>query len=396
MTDLETRVRDELAARAEDAGSWRVGGGRLRRVAQQRRSVRRRVYGTAAAVVTAVGLAGALLPGGQGAPAPDGLPVEPPLTVLPDDLRPEPSWTSVPLSDEMLRRAVTAARGSRYMEVLVSIRVPGSEQVLVVLGDEHPEGSVRVVTVTFDSAEPDAPVRRGTGASYPSYRSLVAQPAFDGDGAVLVVLVPLIVGDVVEVSSSEPGRPVVRTSAFLRDRLAIVPITSPESVTRLRILKRGEPRLDTIPAGALLGDEVPRTLERVVASTAGQRPQQPVQVRTDGHAACRVTAGGWWPQGHAFADWNPVDAACAEVDGALRLLLAGDRRYSSVAGIAPPAARVVRLHWSGGEASEVATAGGDVNAFVGPVSRPAGSLVRAEAVDRAGEVVATLEPVPGP
>jgi hypothetical protein len=292
----------------------------------------------------------------------------------------------------MLRRAVAAAVGSRDAEVLVSTRLPGSEQVLVCLGSETPDGWVRVVTVTFDSTEPGTRVRRGTGASYPSYGSLIAQPAHDGDGAVLVVLVPSTIGDTVEVTSSEPGAPPARTSGFLHDRLAMVPIGGPEAVTGVRVLHRGAPRLETIPAGSLLGAEVPRNLTRVVASTGPQRPGQPVQVRTNGRVACRLTVGGWWPQGRAYATWNPVDAACADVDGSLDLLLTPGRDDAGVAGVAPAAARTVRLHWQGGASSDVATAGGDVNAFVGPVRRPAEQLVRAEAVDASGRVVATAAP----
>jgi hypothetical protein len=277
------------------------------------------------------------------------------------------------------------------MEVLVSTQLPDSEQVLVVLRAAAPDGWMQVVTATFDSTEPGARVRRGTSASYPSYGSLVAQPAYDGAGAVLVVLVPSTVGDTVEVTSSVPGRATVRTSGFLRDRLAIVPVAAPDAVTRVRVLHRGLPRLSTIPAGWRLGPDVPRSLERVVASTGTDRPD-PVQVRTDGRTACRLTAGGWWPQGQGYADWNPVDGACAQVDGSLQLLLAGARDRTGVAGVAPRDARSVRLHWAGGATSVVPTTGGDVNAFVGPLRRVASSLVRAEAVDVAGRVVATARP----
>jgi RNA polymerase sigma-70 factor (sigma-E family) len=391
MTDLETGVRDGLAARAEDAGPWRVVGARLRRRADQRRSARRRAVATVATTVAALGLAGALLSGGPDSPDQDRPPVEPTVTLLPDvDLEPEPSWTSVQLTDGMVRRAVVAALGGTGMELLVSTRLPASGQVLVVLGEDTPDGWVRVVTVTFDSTDPGARLRRGTSARYPSYGSLVAQPAVDGDGAALVVLVPSTVGDTVEVTSSEPGQPSVRTSGFLRDRLAIVPIGAPDAVTRLRILHRGAPRLDTVPAGSLLGSDVPRNLAWVVASTGAQRPHRPVQVRTNGRSACRMTVAGWWPQGQVVVDWNPVDAACAEVNGSLQLL-PGDRS-TSLAGVAPPRARAVRLHWAGGAASVVPTEGGDVNAFVGPVRRPVNTLVRAEAVDATGEVVATATP----
>lgn len=388
MTDLETTVRDELAVRGEAAGPWRVAGPELRAVARRRRARRLRVAAVAASSVLVVGgvLALSADPTEPDRPRVDRV-TEPP------DPDPEPSWTRVPLTEDMFQRAVTAALGGTDMRVLVSVRLPGSEQVVAVLTHDVPEdGTVRAVTVTFDSTEPGARVRRGTGARYASYDSLIAQPAYDGDGAVLVVVVPSTVGDTVEVVSSAPGGQPVRTSAFLRHRLALVPIASPEAVTRLRLLQRGEPRLDTIPAGSLLGPDVPRTLERVVASTGTERPAQPVQVRTDGSTACRVTAGGWWPQGQAYVDWNPFDAACAAVDGGLRLLLADDRRYSSVAGIAPPPAASVRLHWRDDSVTTVPTTGGDVNAFLGPLSRRADRLVLAEAVGRDGAVIASAVP----
>jgi hypothetical protein len=394
VTDLETRVRDDLVSRAEEVGPWAVPGARLRRAAQRRRAARRRVVAAVTAAVAVAGVVGGLMTGRGAPPAPDGGPTVPPVTGGPDaDLGRERSWTSVELTDGMLQRAVVAASGGTDMDVLVSTRLPGSEEVLAVLASAAPDGSVRAVTVTFASADPDATVRRGTAAAYPSYDSLIAQPAVHGDGAVLVVIVPSTVGDTVEVTSSEPGRPSVRTSGFLHDRLAFVPIGRPDAVTRLRVLHRGEPRLDTIPAGALLGPDVPRTVDRIVATTREPRPEQPVQVRTDGRTACRLTAGAWWPDGQPAMDWNPFDAGCAELDGSLQLLLAEDLRYSSVAGVAPAGARSVRLHWAGGAVTDVPTVGGDVNAFLAPVARRPDRLVRAQALDAAGAVVAEVAPL---
>jgi hypothetical protein len=62
MTDLETRVRDELSARAMDAGGGHLSGQQIRRAASVRRARRLRsaaVLGTAAAVAAVV--AGAAL-----------------------------------------------------------------------------------------------------------------------------------------------------------------------------------------------------------------------------------------------------------------------------------------------------------------------------------------------
>jgi hypothetical protein len=274
----------------------------------------------------------------------------------------------------------------------VATRVGPSGHVVVLLASEPVRGGeLSVATVTFGSDRPGAPVRSGTLGRYPSRSSLVAQPARLGDGAVLVVLLPPRLGDTVQVTLSRSGAPLQRVSGFVEDRLALVslPAAGPADVTRLQVLEAGRTAVDLVPAGSLLGDDVPRTLDRVV-TRLGPEPQQ-VQVRTDGRTACRMTVGGWW-DGPPYLAWNPFDTACAAVDGGLHLLLADDRRYSSVAGIAPPDARSVRLHWAGGAVTEVATSGGDVNAFLGPLDRRPDRLVRAEALDGSGQVVATAMP----
>ncbi|MCY7340668.1 MAG: hypothetical protein LH603_02070, partial [Pseudonocardia sp.] len=148
----------------------------------------------------------------------------------------------------------------------------------------------------------------------------------------------------VVATSSMPGRRLTRTSAFLTDRLALVPITSPESVTRLRVLREGRTVVDTIPA---------------------------------------------------FVAWNPLDTACAPVDGRLHLMLADDRRYSSVAGLAPAGTTSVRLYWRSGDDSAVSevpvTTTDGVTAFVDSSGRRPDHLVRAEAT-QAGDVIGTVLP----
>lgn len=194
------------------------------------------------------------------------------------------------------------------------------------------------------------------------------------------------------VTTSLPGRDKKDTTRPVTDRLALVPIDRPDSVTRVRVLRRGVTVFDSVPADALLGPEVPRTLSRVVASEATGRLHRPVQVRTDGRTACRVTAGGFHPQGAQAAHWNLTDAACAEIDGSLRLLLADDRS-STVAGLAPPQARAVRLHWRDGSVSVVDTTWRDeVNAFVDPEHRRADRLVLAEAIDSHGVATDSVRP----
>jgi hypothetical protein len=277
------------------------------------------------------------------------------------------------------------------MSPVAAARIPGSDRVVVLLGGRRaPDGSVWIGSATFDPAQTGSAAVSGTTGTFPSYSSLIALPVHDGDATMLVLLLPPGIGDTVEATSSVPGRPLQRTSAFVHDRMAFVPVLGPESVTRVRVLREGRPVVDTIPASSSLGADVPRTLERVVA-TSGGPPNQPVQVRTDGTTACRLTVGGWW-DGPAYVPWNPFDAACAPVDGRLHLLLAVDRRYSSVAGLAPPGTTSVRLAWRDGAATEVSVTRGGAHAFVDSSGRRPDLLVRAEALDAQGLVLATETP----
>jgi hypothetical protein len=388
--DLEAQVRAELAARAADAGVLPVTGAALRESARRRRIARLRAGAVAVAVVAVVTVGAAVLrdPSDDAAPAPVE---QPSTTTTTAPTEPDPAWLQVPLSDDMVARVVTAAGGDDSTTPVVSAKVPGSDRVVVLLaGLPAADGSVWVASATLESDQPGAAAESGTSGQYPSYTSLIALPARDGDANLLVVLTPSGVGDTVEATSSVPGVSVRRTSVFADDRLALVPITAPESVTRVRVLRQGRAVVDTIPAGSLLGPAVPRTLERVVTSSAGP-PSQPVQVRTDGSTACRLTVGSWW-DGPAYITWNPFDSACAPVDGDFHLLLAADRRYSSVAGVAPSGTSVVRLTWRDGSATELPVAHDKVPAFIDSSGRAPVRLVRAEALDQRGQVLASAVP----
>ena len=258
---------------------------------------------------------------------------------------PDPAWLQVPLHDAAYQQVLAATGGDSQAAPLLTARLP-SGRVAVLVATERVDPRLWVAGATLASDQPGAHAVSGTSGHFPSYDSLIAVPVRDGDRTVLVVLLPSRLGDTVEATSSLPGQPVRRTSAFVHDRFALVPVTSPEAVTRVRVLARGRAVVDTIPAGSLLGPDVPRTVDRVV-TTSGGPPNQPVQVRTDGRTACRLTVGGFW-DGPAYVPWNPFDAACAPVDGRLHLLLAADRRYSSVAGLAPAGAATVRLSWRHG------------------------------------------------
>ena len=317
----------------------------------------------------------------------------PPATSVPTpswpEAQPAASWRSVELTDDMWQQALDATGADASWSPLVSTRVPDGPQVVVLLGSRSAGEGLTVVTVTFASDRPGAQAVAGTRGVYRSLSSMVAQPArVDGSG-VLVVLLPGDIGDTVTVTNSRPGEDLPDTTAFVEDRMALVPIVAPEAVTRVVVQRAGRTVLDTVPAGMLLGDDVPRTLQTVVTSN-GAFPQ-PVQVRTDGRTACRMTAGTWW-DGPPYVPWNPFDTACATVDGDLHLLLAEDRRYSSVAGIAPPTATQVRLRWRDGGTTTVRTTGGEVNAFLGPQDGSPRRLLLAEALASDGTVLATALP----
>ena len=66
-----------------------------------------------------------------------------------------------------------------------------------------------------------------------------------------------------------------------------------------------------------------------------------------------MTVGSWW-DGPPQIPWNPFDVACTTIDNeGLQLLLAEDRRYSSVTGVAPDGTATVRLTWRSGSDTDV-------------------------------------------
>jgi hypothetical protein len=294
----------------------------------------------------------------------------------------------------MYSRALTAAGVSTSASPVVSVRLSESGRVGVLLADRT-GGDLAVTTVTLESAGAGAEAVSGTSGRYASWSSLVAQPIRDGDRTRLLVLLPPKSGDTVVATSSSLNGRLVTDEQFVQDRLAVLSATAPDAVTRVQVLRQGRTVVDTIPAASYLGEDVPRTLERVVAVSGGP-PSQPVQVRTDGRTACRLTVGGWW-DGAPHVPWNPFDDACAPVDGRLHLLLAEDRRYSSVAGLAPPGTTDVRLYFRSGSDDDMrevtVTTRGGVTAFVDSSGHRPDNLVRVEAI-RDGDVIATAAPAP--
>lgn len=374
MTDLETRLRDELGRRADGVRHWSLPGEDLRELSQgtvtrRRVTVALALIGAAAVVATAVV---------TGSPAGDHPRPVPPAsaTAKPDGL------LQVEVPGATVRR-VRMELGLGTDELLAAARLPLSgDPVLVFRGGGFEDRSV-VNTVTVRDGE----LVHGTLAHYGLDDPVVAQPAVDGEGWTLVVVDTSLAADTALVSTSRPGADVEVTTGALHRGIALVPVQLPKLVTRVRLLRDGETVRDIIPGGFGLRRDVPPVLDRVVATDGRERGYQSVQVRTDGTTACRVTVNADWAIG-----WVVFDTACARVDRSLQLLLARDRHNSSVTGVAPPDAVTVRLTWRGGDVTEVPVVRDDVPAFVDTSERPPDSLVVAEALDADDNVVGTAKP----
>ena len=402
MTDLETRVRDTLTDRAGAAGPWEVSGSALRATAARRRHSRRlratSAAGAAAAAIVVV--AGASLGSGGGTDSapltgatdrPSTGPTSSPSRAA-GSAAPRPELLQVPVKDDLVQQALSQfALGDA--ELLASATLPGSGDTVLVFREQlrGDDTDAVVQTVTVDRGE----LLAGTLTLYRPDADLVAQPARDGDGSALVVIAaPGIGADSVEVTVSLPGKDIDVRSADLRDGLALVDLPGAQSATRVRLLRQGTTVVDSIPGDHHLGDSVPRPLDQVVAET-GQYER--VQVRTDGQSACRVTVTTLEGRNPFLTPWNPTDEGCATIDNeGLQLLAPDERRYSSVAGLAPAGTSVVRLFWRVGTDSEsndvrVTRSGGAI-AFIDTSLRSPDQLIRAEAWSADGKVLATALP----
>ena len=387
-TDLERRLHDALHDRAGDAAAWRQGGATLRRTAAAHRARRLRTgAAVAAAASVVVVIAGvALGTGGR----PDSAPASPTSSPRVTDAAngPRPELIQVPVSDGVVRRAMRDfALG--HAELLATATLPRSgETVLVITSQLDGAAFTFVQTVTVHGDR----LLAGTRATYRP-GDLIAQPARDGDGneSSLVVVAPRgTEADTVEITTSLPGKDIRPWLVDLDDGLASLRLPSPVSVTRLRLLHEDSVIEDRIPGDFNLSDSVPRPLGRVVVSTSSH---QPVQVRTDGRSACRLTTRGLEPPPVFVLEWNPFDEACATIDPTkLLLLIAEDARYSSVAGVAPPGTGFVRLHWRNGDVTDVPVADDEVPAFVDTSGHRPDRLTLAQAINTAGDETARVEP----
>ena len=387
-TDLERRLHEELHDRAGDAVAWRQGGATIRRTAAANRARRLRTGAVVAAAASVLAVIAGISLGTDGRP--DSAPAGPTSTPTVTDAAtgPRPELIQAPVSDAVVQKAMQDfAFGPA--ELLATATLPRSRDTVLVLTSQL-EGArftfVQTVTMHGDR------LLAGTRATYRP-GDLIAQPARDGDGndSSLVVVAPRgTEADSVELTTSLPGKDIqVRIAGFV-DGLAMLTLPSPTSATRLRLLHEGSVIEDRIPADFNLSDSVPRPLARVVVATSSY---QPVQVRTDGRSACRFTTRGLEPPTTMVLEWNPFDEACVTIDPTkLQLLIAEDRRYSSVAGVAPTGTGFVRLHWRNGDVTDVPVADDEVPAFVDTSGHRPDLLTLAQAINTAGDETARVEP----
>lgn len=387
MSELETRLREELGSRAEEAGAWTGAGATLRRAAHDQRVRRLRTAAVTMTAATVLAVVGVVAFAGGNPTRKADLPAATPTPTASAVVTPA---LQVPVPDEVVEKAQDRT-GAGRPPLLASAVLPRSGQTVLLFGSPPATGRGRMTvhSLTVVDGKPVADVV----AYFQMPDEAIALPVRDGAGTTLVVLAPQpLRGDSVEVTTSDPADRAapVPVSASLRERLALVPVPGPDVVTRVRILRDGQPLYDGIPGRYQLDKDVPATLDRIVLSS-GLGQSQSVQVRTNGTTACRLTVGGFIATDAFVLEWNPFDDACATVDGSLQLLLAHDRRYSTVAGIAPPGASV-RLRWRNGDVTTVEVASGTVNAFLDTSGHRPDRLVLAEALGPDGKVVATARP----
>lgn len=389
---VEDRLRAELGPRP-DVGSaqWRVSRSQVRQEAARRRIRGATVSAVFVSACTAAALTAAV--------------------ALPRDRADQSSATPrstatttvrVPVTLEQMRaaRAVVVTLDSTWEPWFAVPLRSGSAAVLYRQARSYgTPGGVNVVALQVR----DGRVQGGRveGAYGAPERHVVAVPVPDGDGTSMVVVAPEGAGaQEVLVTSSTPREPSPQVSrAPIVDGVAVVPVLGPMWVTAVGIRARDGSVATAIPARSF-GPEVPARLDRVVVSAGPPGSPQLAQVRTDGTTACRMTVAGFSASDRKAVPWNPFDAACAHIDGSLQPLLAADRLYSSVAGVAPQGTARVRLHWRDRTTNTVPAAAGGVPAFIDTAyafdgTHRASDLVRLEALDRPGGIVAKVVPPPG-
>lgn len=249
-------------------------------------------------------------------------------------------------------------------------------------------------TVTLDGTTP----LPNTYTEYGDVDAVIAQPVRDGDRAELLVLTPKPGdGEVVEVTIGRPGQAPSTVSRPIIGQIALVPLPAPNLVTELRVLRGGQDVEVGIPGGSLLKPDAPIRLPRIAASVGSNSFEISSQLRTNGRVACWVGAPGFEPNDQFIVGWNLYESGCAPADGDMHLLLPDDRQYGGVVGLAPEGAERVTLTWRNGTTTDVPVVGDEtVTGFADPTGERADHLVRAEALDGDGDVIATEEPGPVP
>lgn len=236
MTDVETRVRDELSARALDASRSRLSGQQIRRAASVRRARRLRstaVLSTAAAVAAVV--AGSVFIG-TGRNAGDVPPSGQTSIPSPTLTRQGSSLLQVAVPDHVVNR-VRNVLGMGNATLVAAVSLPSSGRTALVFVDEPPLDTqsrgrrMSAYTVTLDGTTPVP----NTLTKYGDVDAVIAQPVRDGDRANLLVLMPKP-GDreVVEVTIGRPGQASTTVSRPITGQIALVPLPAANLVTEIR------------------------------------------------------------------------------------------------------------------------------------------------------------------
>ncbi len=196
--------------------------------------------------------------------------------------------------------------------------------------------------------------------------------------------------DAAIVTTSAPGKDIVNTTARLVDGLALVTVPTPE-VTRVRLTRGAATIVDTIPGGSEAGPTVPSPLGRVIVSSDNEA--QPVQVRTDGRTACRVTATRLSAPEVFAMEWNPFDEACAPIDGEPAACSSReDRGTAASRGSHRREPASCGCTGSDGESPTYPVADDEVPAFVDTSGHRPDRLTLAQAINTEGDEIARVVP----
>jgi hypothetical protein len=389
-TDLDTRLLRTLRGQADSTTQWVTPGPVLRQQAAARTRRRRQTATVAATAVTVAAVLAGVLTLSHG-----------PRQATPAQPTPSPTASRADQKSALLQAEVPVeavhdmkmqlALGDAQLTATAPMPRSGDTAMLFTSRLPPSTGSrLTAYTVTYDGKT----ARAGTVATIAdSDVGVIALPVRDLDATALLVVSSLWPDGDVQVTTAAPGEQPNIRPARLQDGIAVVSVPGPDVITGLRVWVTDSDRrlvYEHIPGG-LLPVADPTWLPQIVAWSGHDQPQS-VQVRTDGTTACRFTVAGFNSPDVFVMDWNLFDDACAPVDGTLRLLLADDRRYSSVTGIAPTGTATVRLRWRDGSTTDVPVSPDAPHAFIDTSGHRPDRLTAAEALAADGHVTANAGP----